>query len=217
MVVSLHEVIVKLDNKTVIDRLSLEVSFGEKVTLSGESGCGKSTLLKTIIGMHLPETGEIHINNTALSLQQQSFIRRQMFYLPQDIISFGDETCEEYLRYPFTLSVNKGCQYSVDHVKQVFDQLRLSVTLLDQPFLKLSGGERKRIGIALGLLLNRSIMLLDEPTAGIDAVNRKLVAELLHGLSDVTILAVTHDKDLINRFDRTIEMTKSEEEYNGST
>ncbi|MBN2717805.1 MAG: ATP-binding cassette domain-containing protein [Deltaproteobacteria bacterium] len=190
--------------QTVLSDFSLRVQKGEKVALNGPSGSGKSTLLKTLIGMHQPSSGTIELLGMAFVQENLPKIRRRMFYLPQDVVPKGDETVLEYLKTPFQLAVNRKMPFPDAALEERFAALRLKPELLNQPLYSLSGGERKRVGLLAGLLLNRDIILADEPTAGVDPANRDVIGGLLFGSPGVTVLAVTHDEALLQMADRCV-------------
>jgi ABC-type multidrug transport system ATPase subunit len=195
--IHMNSITVVLGNQTILEDFSLKIEQGEKVAISGESGSGKSTLLKTLIGMHVPQRGRIHIAGLALDAANIASIRNQMFYLPQDIQPQDDETALEYLKTPFRLAVNRGIPFPEDTLDDLFFRMRLKDELKHQPLYRLSGGERKRVGVLCGLLLGRKIFLADEPTAGVDAANRDVITDILFGDKALTVVAVTHDESLI--------------------
>lgn len=213
--IQIDSITVAVGSATILEKFSLCVSKGQKVAVFGESGAGKSTLLKTLIGMHIPQTGSIRIGDLAFVPENLPTIRKQVFYLPQDIVPHGEETVLDYLTYPFGLTVNKGILFREDRMEQLFSGMRLKPELVKQPFYKLSGGERKRVGLLLGLLLERPLMLLDEPTAGVDTRNRDSIADLLFADNNITVVAVTHDEALIARSDAQAEMTNSMAQRSG--
>ena len=204
--IRINSITITLGGQTILKDLSLRVASGEKIALFGESGSGKSTLLKALIGMHIPQSGQISLGGMDFAPENLTKIRKQVFYLPQDITPQGDETVMEYLKTPFGLAVNKSTQFPKDQLNALFASLRLKESLFDQPLYALSGGERKRVGLLAGLLLNRSIFIADEPTAGVDPANRDVIGAMLFGGNDKTVLAVTHDEALLAMADRTIEM-----------
>jgi len=191
-----------LGERAVLRRLCLSILKGEKAVLSGESGSGKSTLLRVLIGCQRLDTGEVLIDGAPLTPPNLAAIRSRMFYLPQDIRPIGEETVLEYLTAPFQYAVNRRRRFERDRALAAFDRLHLRPALLDSRFHELSGGERKRVGIVQYLCLARPIVLLDEPTAGVDEANRRIVLDALLGLSEVTMLAVTHDEELRQRASR---------------
>lgn len=205
--IDISSITVQLEGHTILENFSLKIEAGEKVALVGESGSGKSTVLKTLIGMYLPTSGHIAVTGLDLVSANLSAIRRQMFYLPQDLIPRGEETVSEYLRMPFRLAVNRELIFPELLMNELFSRMHLRHDLLGQPFYKLSGGERKRVGLMTGLLLGRSIILADEPATGVDADNRNAIAEILFANANVTVVAVTHDEALMAMADKCVELT----------
>lgn len=207
--ITISSLSVSFGKTPIISRLSLSVERSDKVALCGESGSGKSTLIKTLVGMHLPVEGHIAVVGLPLVPANLRTIRKSVFYLPQDIVPQGEESVRDYLRYPFQLAINRGLEFSPGKVNDLFGKMRLEHSLLDQPFYKLSGGERRRIGLMRGFLLERPVLLLDEPTAGIDAENRDEIIRLLISAPQTTMLAVTHDEQLIERCSKKVVMQKT--------
>ena len=207
--IRVDSITVLLGGQPIFEDFSLDIARGEKVALFGASGSGKSTLLRTLIGMHLPLRGSISFGGMAFTQENLPGIRRQLFYLPQDIVPQGDETMLEYLKTPFNLGVNKKTPFPESQMVEQMGVLQLKSELLSHPLYALSGGERKRVGLLAGFLLNRSIVIADEPTAGVDSANRDVIGELLFGKSDTTMLAVTHDETLLSMAGRSVEMPAS--------
>lgn len=205
-VIQIDKITVTLDRQPILKDFDLQIKEGEKVAVLGASGAGKSTLLKALIGMHVPVRGSILIAGLPFTPKNLAAIRRRVFYLPQDIVPHEEETVQQYLQYPFGLAVNKNQHFPTEKMNELLEKLRLKSVLLAQPLYKLSGGERKRVGLLQGLLLARPLIFADEPTAGVDAANRELIGDLLFDNSDTTVVAVTHDDALIARSDKKVEM-----------
>ena len=199
--IKISNLTVIIDNQTIFNNLDLMVNINKIVALSGSSGCGKSTLLKTVIGRHIPAEGGIIINNMKLSLFNIDKIRKLTFYLPQDIRAFDDETVEQFLEYPFSLTVNKNLEFSKQTALDYCDELLLKPEIMTRQISTLSGGERKRVGLMRGLLLKKSVFLLDEPTSGVDREASDKIVNILRSLKDTTTLIITHDKNLIASVD----------------
>ncbi len=203
--IEISNLTVIIDNHKIFNNVNLMINTNQIAALSGASGCGKSTLLKTIIGRHVPVNGKIIINNMNVSLFNIDKIRKLTFYLPQDIKVFNDETVEHFLEYPFSLTVNKGLEFSKTVALDYCNRLLLKPEIMERQISLLSGGEKKRVGLIQGLLLKRSVFLLDEPTAGIDKETSDKIIEILHSLKKTTTLIITHDKNLITAADHHID------------
>jgi ABC-type multidrug transport system ATPase subunit len=188
-----------LANRTIFRHLNARAGRGEKVAVSGVSGAGKTTLLKLLIGQHQPSQGSIFIDGLSLGQDNLPAIRKRLFYLPQEVRALPLETTREYLERPFRLAVNRGYPCDMERARTTFEQLHLRQDLLERPLNTLSGGERKRIGLVRALLLDRPVMLLDELTSSVDAQNRDDLLDLVLGLETTTVLAVTHDQEMMKR------------------
>lgn len=202
-VVEVAGIEVTLGDRPILRNLHLCLRQNEKWVISGESGSGKSTLLKTLIGRVRPSRGRIAICGETLTAASLTAIRARMCYVPQEIQCLGDETCREFLAAPYALAVNREARFTLERAHALFDTVGLAHRLMEHRLRDLSGGERKRLGIVSALLLNRPILLMDEPTASVDEENRQKLGDAILGLRDTTLLAVSHDAGLVARAART--------------
>ncbi len=197
---------VALAGRVVLDGCDLSVTDGEVMAVSGASGSGKSTLLRTIIGRHRPRSGEVVIDGATVSAGELKRIRSRLYYLPQDLQPLKDETVREFLTVPFRLAVNRGLRFSAAAAGKHLDALGLREGVMGEKLRDLSGGERKRLGLVLALLLERPLWLLDEPTASVDEHNGGILMDAVFGQTGATIIAVTHDPRFIQRASRCVEI-----------
>lgn len=190
--------------------LSMEVQKGDLALLLGENGSGKSTLLKCILGL-LPYQGQIKIFDQEV---KKNMDLSSISYVPQQ----GDQI---NLSFPINVLeyVLLGLYQSFNFFKQpsrtnkaraldLLEDLGLA-SLADQPVQTLSGGQRQRVFIAQALVKNPRLLILDEPTVGIDSHHLASFKELLaqlRGDRDLTILMVTHDPDFKNLPDAQVYM-----------
>lgn len=204
--IDIENATVTLGGRAILNQLTFALPAGMKAALSGLSGSGKTTLLRVLIGRQHLNEGIVRIDGKSFVPANLAAIRAKTFYLPQDIRPVGDETVAAFIAEPFQYIVNRKLGFKQDAVSAHFENLRLRPALLNAKFHELSGGERKRVGIVRCLMLKRPIVLLDEPTAGVDEENRNLVLESILGMTDATVLAVSHDADFNDRVDRSWEL-----------
>jgi len=186
----------------VLKGVSFSLDKGETLVVMGGSGSGKTVLLRLIDGLSQPDAGVIRLfgqNIEHLSEEALLPIRRRLGYVFQGAALFDSLTVEENVAFPLhehTALPDDGIHPRVVHF--------LSLVGLDETVLpllpsELSGGMRKRVGIARALIGQPEVLLFDEPTAGLDPTNSKMVGELISALrSGVcdTAIVVTHDLEL---------------------
>lgn len=199
--IELDGICLTLGGREVLRDVSLRVRPGQTCALGGDSGAGKTSLLRVLLGALRAHRGRVRVASLALEPANLAQIRARQFYLPQQIRPRGDESVAHYLELPFSLRVNRGLRYDAGRARELARQLRLADGALEQRMAELSGGERRRVGLLRGLLLDRPLMLLDEPTGAVDADGRAAVVELLLADEARTVLAATHDEALTARAD----------------
>jgi len=183
--------------KLVHQDVSFQVNKGECLGLVGGSGAGKSVILRSLIGLEKPDSGSIKIDGqevTGLKESEWIVIRKKVAYAFQGGALFDSMTVFENLAYPLEEHTSLG-PAEIQH--KIEDQLKdfgLSGTEKLFPN-ELSGGMQKRVGLARAMMLEPSILLYDEPTAGLDPYNTKRIQELILTLKSkgVTSILVTHD------------------------
>jgi phospholipid/cholesterol/gamma-HCH transport system ATP-binding protein len=175
---------------------------GETLVIMGGSGSGKTVLLRIIAGLLKPEGGTVRvfgIDITRRSEEELLPIRRRMGYVFQGAALFDSLTVHENVAFPLREHTNLPESEIRDRVIRVLSLVGLSEDVLSKLPSELSGGMRKRVGIARALASEPEMLLFDEPTAGLDPTNSKMVAELivkLKGGGCDTSIVVTHDIEL---------------------
>ena len=194
-------------DKLLINNLSFHINKGDKYVLYGPSGSGKSTILNAILGFEHPVNGTIYIDNKECNSDTYSYIRSISSYLPQDI-SLPYSTVKELIYSPFEFKINKSNTPSLEEIINYFNLLGLNKNLLNSRINEISGGENQRILLATTILLKKPLLLLDEPTSALDNKSIQLTIQLLQSLSNITMIAISHDETFINSFDNKILIPK---------
>jgi phospholipid/cholesterol/gamma-HCH transport system ATP-binding protein len=197
-VVDVTNLVRKFGDRAVIDNLSFTIHRGETLVIMGGSGCGKSTLLRHIIGVMRPTAGSIKIFGeeiTAMNDRQIADVRRRFGMLFQSGALLASLTVGENVALPLL----QHTDMSIDEIEETVTQKLQMVGLNGFNNLKpseISGGMRKRVGLARALALDPELLFSDEPTSGLDpimtAVVDKLTLELTQG-EGMTAVVVTHD------------------------
>jgi phospholipid/cholesterol/gamma-HCH transport system ATP-binding protein len=186
------------DDKVVLSGISLALKSGEIVAILGASGSGKSVLLKTIIGLVRPDSGSIRFKGMDLAqLTEREFyaIRAEIGYVFQDGALFDSLTVEENLEYPLKLHSRWKESQSEAYINERLASLDVAGTNSLYPD-ELSGGMRKRVGLLRATMLQPELILLDEPTAGLDPANIarfSRTVEMIKMTRGMTAIFVTHD------------------------
>ena len=200
--ISIKNVTKIFGEQKVLDNLSFDIERNKITTILGFSGAGKSTLLKHILGIVKPTSGVVEVlgqDLAALGKVELREFRRNYGMLFQYAALFDSFTAEENVGFPLKEFTKKSPQEIHEHVKD----LLISVGIKEESFgrlpSELSGGMRKRVGLARALALSPAIMLYDEPTTGLDPITTKMVNNLIvdtaknHEDREMTSVIISHD------------------------
>ena len=198
-IIAVHDLHVGFGSQSVLRDLSITVPRGQTLAIIGESGCGKTVLLKTIIGLITPQQGNVEVDGRRidrLTEQQLAQQRTRFGFVFQNAALFDSMTIEENILFPLR-------QHHQDrratHQEAMLDRLAevgLPTSVLRKRPAELSGGMRKRIGLARALIMQPEVLLYDEPTTGLDPIVSDVINELMmrtRNSYDVTSIIVTHD------------------------
>ena len=184
--------------KQVLRNISFAIPAGEALCILGRSGTGKSVTLKLLMSLIKPDQGQIFVDHdeiTHMNEKEISRVRRKMGFLFQDAALFDSLTLYENLALPLRRLTDKSQDEIDAMVDRVLSQVGLQGDKQKMP-ASLSGGMRKRAGLARALVLEPKILLADEPSSGLDRITAAEIDELLvrqKTQSNTTVIVVTHD------------------------
>jgi ABC transport system ATP-binding/permease protein len=216
--VDVYKVSRKLKNgNTILDDISLSIYPKEMVALMGPSGAGKTSLLELITGQVLPSDGDILLNGVSLKENWDEF-RYLIGYVPQEDIMHRDLTIYEVLYHNAKMKLpcdipDKAVQATVENLLSKMGLAHIKDSLIGGERIRgISGGQRKRVNIAIELITEPSLLFLDEPTSGLDAVSTLEVLRILRTLADdgKTIIMTIHQPriEAFRLMDHVILLTK---------
>jgi phospholipid/cholesterol/gamma-HCH transport system ATP-binding protein len=198
--IELIDVHKKFGKQVVLDGVNFNVQEGETVALLGPSGTGKSVLLKHIIGLIHPDSGTIIVDEkdvVRLKRHELAELRSHIGYVFQNGALFDSDDVFENVRLGITDDAKyRDLEYAHARVAECIKLVNLPPDTVDKFPAQLSGGMRKRVGIARAIAGNPKYLLYDEPTSGLDPVNADVIDELVRSLAEtlgVTGVMVTHD------------------------
>ena len=196
--ISIRNVTKNFGGKNVLNQLSLEIPRGETLVIMGQSGCGKSVLLKIITGLMSADAGEIWFDGTeisSLNTKKMNILRRRIGMLFQSAALFDSMTVAENVAF----MLDQHTDLDKQEMRKIVDEKLSLVDLAGVQDLRpaeLSGGMRKRVGLARALAFDPEVIFYDEPTTGLDPVTCTEINQLIRDLHErlqVTSVVVTHD------------------------
>jgi phospholipid/cholesterol/gamma-HCH transport system ATP-binding protein len=185
-------------DQKVLSGVNLSVARGETMTVLGRSGTGKSVMLKLLIGLEKPDRGKIEINGeeiTKLSFDDLNRVRKTIGFLFQGAALYDSLSVEENVAFPLRRHSKLTDDERRDRVHGLLARVGVEDAASKMPS-DISGGMKKRVGLARALALDPEILLLDEPTAGLDPITADEINELIRGLQEernTSSIVVTHD------------------------
>jgi phospholipid/cholesterol/gamma-HCH transport system ATP-binding protein len=187
----------RFDSRTVLDDITLEVPPARAFCLLGRSGTGKSVTLRHIVGLVQPDSGRVLVEGkdiTALSRRALSNVRKRMGFLFQNAALFDSMTVGENVAFPLRRHTELSDSEIDSRVRAKLAAVGLERDIRKMPS-ELSGGMRKRVGLARAMALDPAILLVDEPSAGLDPITTREIDELLvqQKRGGTTLVVVTHN------------------------
>ena len=189
------------DGVEVLRDIDLDVLRGENVVILGKSGTGKSVTIECIVGMLLPDEGEVKVFGdevAEMTEKQLKELRTKIGFLFQSGALYDSMTVRENLEFPLTRVLKMKDRAEIDkRVEEVLDGVGL-MDAIDKMPSDLSGGMRKRVGLARTLIVKPEIMLYDEPTTGLDPITSREISQLIMKMQKkykTTSIIITHDME----------------------
>lgn len=188
--------------KKVLENFNLSASEGEVIGLVGENGAGKSTLLKILATLLKEDSGQVLLNDRDYKKHYRS-LRKYIAYVPQELALWEDLTVMENMKFFENLS---KARRSKEELKSILEAVQLKQD--DKKVNQLSGGMKRKLNLAVSLINEPKLLLLDEPTAGIDLKSRIEIGDFLKNLAQeqkVLIIYTSHDMNEIEQIcDRVV-------------
>ena len=192
--------------RQVLTDIKLHIAAGEKVALVGESGAGKTTLLNLLLGFEAASEGQVLLNGQAVN---RDYAAKAIAWIGQNAYIFHGS-----IKDNIALADPDASEQSIDNAAQAAGVIEFSaqlpeglLTSIGERGYGLSGGQVQRIALARAFLKNADIVLLDEPTANLDAANKTVLLDVIERLfADKTLIIASHDSEVIQRMDRRIEL-----------
>ena len=199
LLISIKDLYKSFGENEVLRGVNLEVHNKENVVVLGRSGTGKSVLIKIVCGLLKPDSGEVNVLGKEVELLRDRELQRlrlEIGFSFQNSALYDSMTVRENLAFPLVRhSKNLSKKEVQEQIERVLNEVGLLQTINQMPS-ELSGGQRKRIGIARTLILRPKIMLYDEPTSGLDPITcieiNNLINQVKHEYNTTSII-ITHD------------------------
>jgi len=208
--------------KTVLNGVNVTMQAGKCNLIIGASGSGKTVFMKCMVGLLIPDQGEIRYNDkdfNKLNNEEKKEIRQQIGMLFQGSALFDSQTVEQNIMFPLNMFTRDTYAQKLKRVNEVLEKVRLKDVNKKFP-AELSGGMKKRVGIARAIVLNPKYLFVDEPNSGLDPQTSLVIDKLVKELTteyNITTVVNTHDMNSVMEIgDHIIFMHQGKKEWEGS-
>lgn len=220
--ISIQNIKKGFSDKIVIDDVTSEFETGKCNLIIGASGSGKTVLMKCLVGLLIPDAGEISYDGQSFSLMnkdEKKEMRRKIGMLFQGSALFDSMTVEQNIIFPLDMFSNQTKGEKQKRVDEVLDRVNLSQAHKKFP-AELSGGMKKRVGIARAIVLNPKYLFCDEPNSGLDPQTSMVIDKLISEITtdfNITTIINTHDMNSVMEIgDRILYMYQGKKEWEGT-
>lgn len=196
--IQITDLCMAFDGETILDRVSLQVKAGETLVVLGRSGTGKSVLLRLLIGLQKPDSGSIQLLGreiTGLAEQDLYEVRKKVGFVFQNSALYDSLTVAENVAFPLKYHTQLTGRQRQDRALEILARVGMEEAAAKMP-TDISGGMKKRVGLARAMALEPDIMLYDEPTAGLDPITSSEINDLILLLQKdraMSSIVVTHE------------------------
>jgi phospholipid/cholesterol/gamma-HCH transport system ATP-binding protein len=211
------------DGKVVLDGVSHVMEAGKTNLIIGTSGSGKTVLQKCLVGLFEPDEGEIIYHGksfTKMSEEERKLLRQQIGMLFQGSALFDSMTVEQNVMFPLNMFTKDSVSAKLKRVNEVLERVNLKDANKKFPS-EISGGMKKRVGIARAIVLNPKYLFCDEPNSGLDPVTSMVIDKLIYDLTiefNITTIVNTHDMNSVMEIgDNILYMVKGKKEWTGNS
>lgn len=209
-------------DKTVLFDISAEFNTGQCNLIIGSSGSGKTVLQKLLVGLFVPDSGDIFYedrNMTKMDNKERKLLRQEVGMLFQGSALFDSMTVEQNVMFPLDMFSKMNRSEKKDKINEVLEKVGLKDVNKKFPS-EISGGMMKRVGIARAIVLNPKYLFCDEPNSGLDPQTSMLIDKLIHGITkeyNMTTIINTHDMNSVMEIgEHIIYMHQGYKEWEGS-
>ncbi len=210
------------DGRTVIDDVSASLETGKCNLIIGASGSGKTVLMKCLVGLFEPDSGEVLYDGesiTSMNEEGRKMLRQQIGMLFQGSALFDSMTVEQNVRFPLDMFTKLNLKQKHDKVNEVLARVNLEGANNKFP-AEISGGMKKRVGIARAIVLNPKFLFCDEPNSGLDPKTSLVIDKLIKEITieyGMTTVVNTHDMNSVMEIgDKIIFMHQGRKEWEGT-
>lgn len=210
-------------DKVVLDGVSHVMETGKTNLIIGTSGSGKTVLQKCLVGLFEPNEGEIiydGVNFTDMSPEDRKLLRQEVGMLFQGSALFDSMTVEENVMFPLSMFTHDNHAAKLKRVNEVLERVNLTGSNKKFPS-EISGGMKKRVGIARAIVLNPKYLFCDEPNSGLDPQTSMVIDKLIKELTieyNMTTIINTHDMNSVMEIgDNILYMVEGKKEWNGTS
>ncbi|GHU74925.1 MAG: ATP-binding cassette domain-containing protein [Hydrotalea flava] len=209
-------------DKTILEDISATMEAGKCNLIIGTSGSGKTVLTKCIVGLFTPDSGDVLYSGESMltmNKHEKKILRQQIGMLFQGSALFDSKTVEENVRFPLDMFSKLSMTEKQKRVNEVLERVNLSGSNQKFP-AELSGGMKKRVGIARAIVLNPKYLFCDEPNSGLDPQTSLLIDKLIKDIThefNTTTIVVTHDMNSVMEIgDHIIYLHNGRKQWEGS-